>query len=520
MKCHYEVLQLERDATDDDIRKAYRKLALKWHPDKNLDNSEEAKLQFQLIQQAYEVLSDAQERSWYDRHRDSILKGGFGSDYQDDSLNVYQYFNSACFKGYGDDEKGFYAVYSEVFNKIGAEDIEFNTDAESDFEVPVFGNSKSSYTDVVHPFYSYWQSYSTKKTFSWLDKFDIRDAPNRRVLRLMEKENKKIRDKARKERNEEVRALVAFVRKRDKRVQEYSLYLEKKAEENEKKVQEFRKKQIIKRKEEISSYVECDWSKFSNLEGELKEIEANLAAEFDDVASSLGETSDSEEEYMMPHCLACKKVFKTEKALLNHEKSKKHKENLEQLEAIMKLENEEMQGLSKSVVDEECTNGIIEHISDDKVQDGFSSEEEHIAKPRKKKKNKRSKVTHINQGESDLSAVSDTDVQPIRVPDLHEHEETDEKLWKKNKTGKNKSESKKNNRINGQSTSNSIGQNKSEIVNSKLLNNEKQPECAVCNQLFSSKNELFKHLKSSGHAVPLTEKKADHLLSTKQKKKK
>lgn len=44
--------------------------------DKNLDNPDEAKSQFQVIQQAFEVLSDPQERAWYDDHREAILKGG------------------------------------------------------------------------------------------------------------------------------------------------------------------------------------------------------------------------------------------------------------------------------------------------------------------------------------------------------------------------------------------------------------------------------------------------------------
>ena len=64
MKCYYEELGIARDAADGDIKTAYRKLALKWHPDKNPEQAEEAKEKFQLIQQAYEVLSDAQERAW------------------------------------------------------------------------------------------------------------------------------------------------------------------------------------------------------------------------------------------------------------------------------------------------------------------------------------------------------------------------------------------------------------------------------------------------------------------------
>lgn len=65
MKCHYEVLEVDRDADDAAIKMAYRKSALRWHPDKNPDNPDEAKKRFQVIQQAYEVLSDPQERAWY-----------------------------------------------------------------------------------------------------------------------------------------------------------------------------------------------------------------------------------------------------------------------------------------------------------------------------------------------------------------------------------------------------------------------------------------------------------------------
>lgn len=76
MECHYVVLGVDRTATDAEIKKAYRKLALEWHPDKNMDRLEEATTRFKRIQQAWEVLSDPQEKSWYDNHRESILRGG------------------------------------------------------------------------------------------------------------------------------------------------------------------------------------------------------------------------------------------------------------------------------------------------------------------------------------------------------------------------------------------------------------------------------------------------------------
>lgn len=63
-RCHYDVLGVPRDVPDSDLRKAYRRLALRHHPDKNPDDVEECTRVFNSIQQAYEVLSDAQERAW------------------------------------------------------------------------------------------------------------------------------------------------------------------------------------------------------------------------------------------------------------------------------------------------------------------------------------------------------------------------------------------------------------------------------------------------------------------------
>lgn len=234
MKCHYEVLEISIDADDSEIKSAYRKLALKWHPDKNLDSADVAKEQFQIVQQAYEVLSDKQERAWYDAHRDQILRGR-SSEFEDKSLDVFQYFTTTCFKGYGNDEDGFYTVYRTVFEQIAKEDLEFMDETEELSEIPEFGKSETDYEEVK-AFYDYWMSYSTKKSYSWLDPYDIREGRgDRRVLKIIEKENKKARLKAKKERNEEVRNLVAFVRKRDKRVQTFKKELEAKTLENRKK---------------------------------------------------------------------------------------------------------------------------------------------------------------------------------------------------------------------------------------------------------------------------------------------
>jgi molecular chaperone DnaJ len=64
----YEVLGVARDASADQIKSAYRKAALQWHPDRNPENKEEAEHNFRAASEAYAVLSDTQKRSVYDRY--------------------------------------------------------------------------------------------------------------------------------------------------------------------------------------------------------------------------------------------------------------------------------------------------------------------------------------------------------------------------------------------------------------------------------------------------------------------
>ena len=61
-KDFYEILGINKNATSDEIRKAYKKLAIKWHPDKNPNNKEEAEAKFKEISEAYSVLSDPQKK--------------------------------------------------------------------------------------------------------------------------------------------------------------------------------------------------------------------------------------------------------------------------------------------------------------------------------------------------------------------------------------------------------------------------------------------------------------------------
>ncbi|XP_024962840.1 dnaJ homolog subfamily B member 4-like [Cynara cardunculus var. scolymus] len=103
---YYSILNVTRTATDDDLKKAYRKLAMKWHPDKNPNNKSEAEAKFIQISEAYEILCDPHKRSLYDQHgeegltempkHDSNSKKGFNAQSAEDIFA--EFFGSSPFE--------------------------------------------------------------------------------------------------------------------------------------------------------------------------------------------------------------------------------------------------------------------------------------------------------------------------------------------------------------------------------------------------------------------------------------
>ncbi len=122
-KDYYEILGVDKSASDDDIKRAYRRLAKKWHPDANPDNRKEAEEKFKEVGEAYSVLSDPQKRRNYDQFGSadgSPFGAGFGGG------NGYGGFGNG-FGGFGN------GSYTYTTSGFGFDDVV------DDFVSSIFG---------------------------------------------------------------------------------------------------------------------------------------------------------------------------------------------------------------------------------------------------------------------------------------------------------------------------------------------------------------------------------------------
>ncbi|KAE8349063.1 hypothetical protein BDV28DRAFT_69505 [Aspergillus coremiiformis] len=327
---YYELLRVERNASVEEIKKAYRRRALELHPDRNYGNAEAATKLFAEIQSAYEVLSDAQERAWYDSHRD-IFIGNEGkseeADYlhgtrittSDDILKLFSKFSPRM--DFTDAPTGFYGALRETFAQLSLEErMACLWENVACLDYPTFGN-RDDPEDVVRPFYAAWSSFSTKKSFAWKDAYRYSEAPDRRVRRLMEKENKRLREEAIREFNEAVRSLVAFVKKRDPR-HKYSTQSES------------RRQEVLRQ----SAAAQAARSRTAN-QAKLREHVIQDWAKAEDAEEDSSDLSGYEVEHF--ECVVCHKTFKSQNQYEAHQRSKKHIKAVKQLRWEMRAQNKE-----------------------------------------------------------------------------------------------------------------------------------------------------------------------------------
>jgi molecular chaperone DnaJ len=129
---YYETLGVGRDASPDDIKRAFRRLAMQYHPDRNSEPGAEA--QFKEINEAYEVLSDAERRATYDR---------FGHAGLDSDIGARGFEGFGSFGGFGDIFDAFFGAASQARRRAPSRGADLQVALELSFEESVFGTSKS-----------------------------------------------------------------------------------------------------------------------------------------------------------------------------------------------------------------------------------------------------------------------------------------------------------------------------------------------------------------------------------------
>ncbi|KAJ5454256.1 uncharacterized protein N7458_005212 [Penicillium daleae] len=329
---YYELLGITRGATDDEIKKAYRRKALELHPDRNYGNVEEATRLFAEIQSAYEVLADPQERAWYDSHSDVFLGTNGASEDQhsynirvtaaEDVLKVFSKFSPRM--EFSDSPAGFFGGLQEQFAQLALEErLACQWEDQDMVDYPAFGSRDDDFETVVRPFYAAWSGFSTCKSFAWKDAYRYSEAPDRRVRRMMEKENRRLREEAIREFNDAVRSLVAFVKKRDPRYKANAQNEAQRQETLRQSVAAQAARSRAQNQAKMGDYVLPEWARSEE--------------------QAVGDHEESSEsEIQSFECVACNKQFKSQKQFEAHERSKKHLKAVKQLCRDMRIQNDEL----------------------------------------------------------------------------------------------------------------------------------------------------------------------------------
>ena len=143
---YYEVLGVSKNASDDEIKKAYRKLAIKYHPDKNPGNKE-AEEKFKEINEAHDVLSDKQKRARYDQFGHAGVGGNAGGNPFGGGGSPFGNFNGQTFNFDFGGAGGFDDILSNLFGFGGSarrprRGADLQTSVTLTFEEAIFGTTK------------------------------------------------------------------------------------------------------------------------------------------------------------------------------------------------------------------------------------------------------------------------------------------------------------------------------------------------------------------------------------------
>ncbi|KAH9941358.1 DnaJ-domain-containing protein [Amylocystis lapponica] len=515
---YYALLEVEESATADEIRRSFRKLALIHHPDKNQHDVEGATKRFATLQQAYEILSDEQERAWYDSHRASLvpepdastvfedIKRGAAPRTRDRGLTVRhlaQFFDPTIYSGFDDGENSFFTIYRNLFVRLAHDEAQW-----VDTPLPSFGYaawpwvpaSKNEHDTAARTFYNYWLNFVTNKDFAWTDPWNVAEAPDRRVRRLMERDNKKAREETRKEYNDTVRSLATFIRKRDSR---YKSHLARQAQASATPPRVSTPRTTAPKE----MFVAQAWQR-GDPRGDTADLEW---------AAAEG-TADEEWE-----CVACGKSFRSEAAWDSHERSKKHLKAVELLKQTMMEDGEEL-GLDEDGGD----GGESQKDSEEEADTEVLEEPPRSHSPPNMTGDTNDRPPDLSADDRPGEIEQDTDTHPLK-------KRSEEKKPPRPPSPEVSSKTEKRAKNRKQAQMNDVGvydegdreQSQGPAPVSGAGDEPPQPElskrekrrareaekkargedpiakmrCNVCKSEFDSRTKLFAHVKASGHAL-------------------
>lgn len=508
--CYYELLGVGRDASDDEIKKAYRKRALELHPDRNFHDVQNATRRFAEIQAAYEVLADPQERAWYDSHREAILRGadptdsGNSPEYNnvkltstEDIFSLIRRFDSTI--PFTDGTSGFFGIAKATFDHLVDEEIAAGVYEVGDTpDYPTFGSSADSYEHTVKTFYSAWTSFSTCKTFAWKDKYRLVEAPDRRIRRAMERENKKIREEAIREFNDAIRFLVTFVRKRDPRYLPNTQTAAERQESLRSAAAAQAARSRAANKEKLSEAFVPDWAQ---------------ARDEGDAAGHFSSSEEEESEVEEIECVVCNKTFKSEKSFEAHERSKKHVKAVQYLRRQMKNEDMDLGLRDAPVAPEKATS------SDESEKEVGTQGRGELDRAKGKDDTSADPISHIDETE-----LNDTSSDTLEDDEYASRAEVEKRLFANDNTLTRASEG-DGAEAAAQTVSTSLetfsleddnesghGPQPKKLGKAKAKREKKAARqaveeaetnsntCIVCNASFPSKSQLFSHIRDLNHA--------------------
>lgn len=169
-KDYYQILDIPRNASEEEIRKAYKKMAFKFHPDKN--KSSEAEEKFKEIAEAYEVLSDPQKREVFDKYGEEGLKGSPNSPGRSGEFKFEVPRGFTAFTFHGDPMFTFSRVFGsdDPFRGMSQHSFGQMPSPFGGSTFPGFGGFTSSFHQPMHPVFSRQRSSSFEDMSSFTRK--------------------------------------------------------------------------------------------------------------------------------------------------------------------------------------------------------------------------------------------------------------------------------------------------------------------------------------------------------------